>query len=80
MLWSTRFNRSDVMRDAMASETQLIDSAEPQQPRVGRAVRCVTRRATFGLQGRMFVGEWPLLIGMTFNASRIGAGGQPRLL
>jgi hypothetical protein len=80
MLWSTRFNGSDVMRDAVASETQLIDSAEPQQPRIGRAVRCMTRRASFGLQRRMFVGKWPLLIGVTLDAGGVGASGQPGLL
>jgi len=80
MLWPTRFNSSDVMRNAMASEAQLIDGAESQQPRVGRAVRCVTRRAAFGLQGRMFVGKRPLLIGVTLDASRVGASSQSCLL
>ena len=80
VLRTRRLNGADVMRHAMASQTELIDSAEPQQPRVGRAVRCVTRRASFGLQGRMFVGKWPLLIGVTLDAGCVGASSQPCLL
>ena len=32
MLRPTRLNGSDVMRYAVARETELVDSAEPQQP------------------------------------------------
>ncbi|MDQ1639202.1 MAG: hypothetical protein QOF62_2541 [Pyrinomonadaceae bacterium] len=79
MLWTTRLDGSDVMGHAVAGEAELIDCAKPQQPGIGRAMRRVTCRTTFRLQGRMFVGKWPLLVGMTFNAGGIRAGGKPCL-
>lgn len=68
------------MRDAMTGQTELVNRAVPQQPRIGRAVRRMTGRTPFGLHRRMFVCEWTLLIGVTLNASRVRAGGEPRLL
>jgi len=35
MLWTSRLNRTYVMGHAMAGKTKLINSAEPQQPRIG---------------------------------------------
>lgn len=79
MLRTRRFNRSDVMRDAMASQTKLTGSAEPEQPRISRTVRRVTGGTSFSLQRRVFVGEWSLLISVALNASRIRARSEPRL-
>ena len=42
-------------------------------------MRCVTSRTAFSLEGRVFVSEWTLLIGVTLDASSIGASGQPCL-
>lgn len=80
MLRAAWFNRSDVMRDTMASQTKLIDGGIPQQPWVRRSVRRMTGHATFSLHRSMFKGKRPLLVGVTLNASRISAGGQSRLL
>jgi hypothetical protein len=73
MLWASRFDCSDVMRDAMTRKTKLIDSAKSQQSWMRRAMRSVTRYATFSFYGRMFVGKRPLLISMTLDAGRIRA-------
>jgi hypothetical protein len=43
-------------------------------------MRRVARRASFGLQRRVFEGERTLLVCVTFNASRIGTGRKPCLL
>lgn len=80
MLGTSRLNRAYVMRHAVASKAKLIDCTEPQQPRIGRAVRGVTSRATFRLQRRMFVGKGSLLVGVALDASRISAGGKSCLL
>lgn len=72
--------RANAMSHAVASKTELRDRAESQQPRIGRAVRRVTRRATFGLQRRVFIRERTLFVSVTLNTSRIGARCQSRLL
>ena len=41
---------------------------------------CVAGCASFGLQRRVLVSEWTLLVRMTLYAGRIGAGCQPGLL
>ena len=75
-----RFNRTDTVVHAMTSQTQLVDRAVFQKTRVRRAVRNVTRRATFGFHRSVFVNKWPLLVRMTLHAGRVGAGRQSRLL
>jgi hypothetical protein len=40
----------------------------------------MTRHATFSLHRSVFIGKRPLLIHVTFNARRVSAGGQSRLL
>jgi hypothetical protein len=40
----------------------------------------MTSDATLCLERRVFIGEWTLLVSMTFNACRISAGSQPGLL
>ena len=80
MLRTGRLNSPDVVRYTVARQAELRDSTKPQQPRVRRAMRSVTSRTAFSLERRMFVREWTLLVRVTFNASRIGAGGEPRLL
>jgi hypothetical protein len=39
----------------------------------------MTSRAAFSLQRRVFVGERPLLIGMTLDAGRVGTGSESGL-
>ena len=79
MLWSSRLNGSDVMSHAVTGQTELIDCAESQQPRISRAVWCMAGHAAFSFQRRMFISEWPLFVCMTLNASCIAARGQARL-
>ena len=76
MLRSTRLNGSDVMCDAVACQAELVNCAEPQQPRIRRAVWRMTGHATFSLHRGVFISKRTLLIRVTFNASGIAAGGQ----
>ena len=80
MLRTCRFYGPNIVRQTVAGQAQLIDCAEPQQTRIRRAVWRVTGAATFGLYRRMLVSEWTLLVGVAFNARRIAAGCQTRLL
>ena len=79
MLRSSRLNGSDVVRHAVAGQTELIDCAESQQPWISGAVWCMAGHATFSFQRGMFISERTLFIRVTFNASCIAADGQSRL-
>ena len=79
MLRTGRLNGSNVMRDAVAGQTKLVDGAVLQQSRIRRAVRNVTSRASFGLDWSMFKNERPLFVGVTLYAGGINAGGQSGL-
>lgn len=78
--WTSRFAGAHAMVHAVTRETQLVHPSEFQQPRIGRAMRRMAGRTSFGLERRVLVSERTLLVCMTFNARRIGAGCQPRLL
>ena len=80
MLWAGRLNGSYVVGQAMASQTQLVDRAVLQQPRIRRTVRCMTGRASFGFYRSVFVSKRPLLIHVALNASGVGAGRESGLL
>jgi hypothetical protein len=80
VLWPSRFYGADIMRYAVAGQTKLVDRTVPQQTRIRRSVRRVTRHATFGLYRSVFIGKWTLLIDVAFYASCVTASGQPRLL
>ena len=79
MLRPGRFNGANVMRDTVAGQTKLVDSTEPQQPRIRRTMRGVTSRTPFGLQRRVLISKWTQLISVTLYAGCIRAGSQPRL-
>ena len=68
------------MRCAVAGQAKLSHPAGYQHPRIGGAVRRMTRAASFRLHRGMLESEWSLLVRMTFHAGRICARGQPRLL
>ena len=74
-----RFDGSDIVRQTVACQAELVYCAVAQQPRICRAVRCVTRAATFSFHRCVFVSEGALLVGVTLDASRISASGQARL-
>lgn len=80
MLRTGRLNRANIMRHAVAGQTKLVDRTKAQQPGIGGSVRRVAGRTSFGLERRMFKSEWTLLVGVTLDAGRVGAGGQSRLL
>ena len=61
------------MRYAMARETELVDSAETQQPGIGRAMRSVASRTPFGFQRCVFVYRRTLLVCVALDAGRIRA-------
>ena len=71
---------ADFMSLTVAGQAKLIHGGVPQQSRISRAVRRVTRSATFGLHRRMFERERTLLVDVTLDARGIGAGRQPGLL
>src|SRR5437773_2977128 len=79
VLRSTGFNRSDVVRHAVAGQTELINGSEPQQARVRGPVRRVASRTPFRLDRRMLVGKRTLFVDVALYARGIGAGRQPGL-
>jgi len=78
--WTSGFVGADAVVHTVARQTQLVHASELQQSRVGRAMRRVTCRATFGFERRVFVNKRPLLVGMALYAGGVGAGGQSCLL
>src|SRR5262249_42907679 len=79
MLRARRFTPSHLSGQAVAGQTQLVDRAKSQEPRIGRSVRRVTRSAAFGLNRGMFVRERTLLVDVTLDASGISACRQSGL-
>ena len=75
-----RFRRADVVSQAVASQTKLIDRAVTKQTRICRTVRRVASRASFSFYWRMFVSERTLFVGVTLNATCVRACCQPGLL
>jgi len=73
--WTSRFVGTDTMINAVTRQTQLIDGAKLQKPGIRRTMRRVTGNTSFCLEWRVFVGKRALLISVTFDAGRIGAGG-----
>lgn len=80
MLRAGWFKGANVVGHAVTGQAKLIDRAEPQQSWIGRAMRRVTSRTTFGLQRRMFVSERALLVRMTLDTGSVRANGKPCLL
>ena len=79
MLRTCRLNRSHVMRDAMASQTQLINGAVSQQARIRRSMWDVAGRASFGLNRCMLISKRPLFVRVTLDTGSIATGRQARL-
>ena len=67
------------MSRAVTRQTKLGDTTGNQQAWVRRTVRRVTRDAALGLNRCMLVDERPLLVCVTLEASRVGAGRESRL-
>jgi len=80
VLRSGRLNSSNVVRHAVAGQTELIHCAVFQQSRIRRSVRRVACRAAFRLHRSVFEGERSLLVGVALDTSRIRSSGQPGLL
>ena len=78
--WTSGFVGADAVVHTVARQTQLVHASELQQSRVGRAMRRVTCRASFGLEWRVFVSERTLLVRVTLYACRVCAGGESCLL
>jgi hypothetical protein len=79
MLRAGRLNRTNIVSYAVAGQAKLVDGAEPQEPRVGRPVRRMTRDTAFSLQRRVFESERSLLVCVTLNASSISTDSQSGL-
>lgn len=60
-------------REAVTLQAHQIDLADPQEPRIRRSMRRVTRRAPFGLYRDMLVNVRPALIRMTLIADGVPA-------
>ena len=73
MLRTGRLYCTDIVGIAVACQTKLGHPDGYQHPRIGRAVWCVTRTATFRLHRGVFESEWTLLVRVTFHTSRICA-------
>jgi len=80
VLWTCGLIRADAVSSAVTGQTELCYTARNQQSRVRRTVRRVTRDAPLGLQRRMLENKRSLLVCVTLDASRVGAGRQSRLL
>lgn len=74
MRWTSGLIGAYAVVNAVARQTQLIDTSEFQQPRISRAMRCMACRASFGLEWRVFVSKRTLLVGVALYARRICAG------
>ena len=74
VLWAGWFLSADAVRNTVTCQTKLGHPARCQQPRIRRAMRCVTGDAPFGLNRGMFVDKRPLLVRMTLDTSCVGAG------
>ena len=64
---------------AVAFQTHLPDLGTFEHFRIRRAVRRMTGAAAFNFQRPVFKDEWPLFVGVTFNAGRIRPDRQIRL-
>ena len=77
--WFEGLISADAMSYAMARQAELVHCIKPEQPRVRRAVRCVTRDAAFGFDGCVLIREGTLLVSMTLNTRRVGPSCESRL-
>lgn len=74
VLWTGGLLRADAVSRAVTSQAKLGHAAGDQQTRIRGTMRRVTRDAAVGFHRRMFVNKRPLLVCMTLDASRVGAG------
>jgi len=72
MLRTARFHGTDIVSNAVTSQTKLIHLSKPEQAWVRGSMGCMTRSATVCLQRCMFVSEGTLLVRVALNTSRIG--------
>jgi len=80
MLRTGRLNCADLMGDGVTCQTKLSHAAGCQHPRIGRAVRRMTRDTPFSLHRGVFESEWTLFVRMTLNTGRVDSGRQSGLL
>ena len=78
--WTSRLVGAHAMINAVAGQTQLINTGKFQQSWISRAVRRMAGHASFGLEWRVFVSKRTLLVGVALYARGIRAGCQPCLL
>ena len=79
MLGAGRLNRANLMVNGVTCQAKLAHAAGYQHPRIGRAVRRMTRAASFCFDRGVFESEWTLLVGVTLYTSSIRANRQSRL-
>jgi len=79
VLWARRFDCSHVVGQTVARQAQLIDCAKAQESWICRSVGCMTGRAAFSLHRSVLVDKRSLLVGVTLDASRVGAGRETSL-
>ena len=73
MLRPGRLPRADIVRLAVARQTQLVDRAVSQQPRIRRSVRRMAGHATFSLHRSVLESERALLVRVALETSCIAA-------
>ena len=65
--------------EGVALQAEQVDLADPQQPRIGGAMRGVAAGTALGLHRDMLVNEGPLLISMALVANEVPARKRPDL-
>ena len=74
MLRTGRFFRPNPVCRAVAGQAKLANPAGDQKARISGAMWCMASNTAFGLNGRVLVNKWPLLIGVTLNTSSVRTG------
>ena len=79
VLWTQGLVRADAVSRAVTSQTELRHATRNQQARVRRTVWRVTGNTSIRLDRSMLVHKRSLLISVTLDASRVGAGRESGL-
>ena len=74
--WTSRLIGPDAVVHTVASQTELVHTAEFQESWIRRAVRRVTGDASVRLERCVLESEWALFVGMTLYASCVCTRGE----
>ena len=74
-----RVRRADLVRVAVAFQTELTNLCANEKARIVRSVRCVADRAAFGFDGRVLENERALFVRVAFQAGRVRSTSESHL-